>query len=146
MKLLRYLVITAAAGLALATSADPTQAQCPTCGLGVGHGMGLGHGLGGGRAPTTLLNGLGAGPGMGGFGGKKQQLPLFQAAPWYQYWPYDGHFLMPAPVSGPFYGPPLTGNFPTNPYFPGPAMPVGPNYGYGQGIPGGAPPLMQPRK
>jgi hypothetical protein len=68
------------------------------------------------------------------FGGG-QPLPVFQAAPWYLYWPYDGHFLTPAPVQGAFYGPPGPGNFPVNPYFPaGPAM-----GGYGP-IPGGAPP------
>ncbi len=27
-------------------------------------------------------------------------LPVFQAAPWYLYWPYDGHFLTPAPMYG----------------------------------------------
>jgi hypothetical protein len=59
--------------------------------------------------------------------------PTFQAAPWYLYWPYDGHFLTPAPVTGAFYGPPTPGNFPINPYFPGPA------YGYGP-MPGGPPP------
>ncbi len=39
--------------------------------------------------------------------------------------PTNAHFLTPAAVAGPFYGPPLTGNFPVNPYFPGPAAPVG---------------------
>lgn len=52
------------------------------------------------------------------FHGKGPQ-PTFQAAPWYLYWPYDGHFLTPAPVQGAFYGPPTPGNFPVNPYFPG---------------------------
>lgn len=67
--------------------------------------------------------------------GNHQPLPVYQAAPWYLYWPYDGHFLTPAPVTGPFYGPPTPGNFPVNPYFPGPA------YGHGYGpIPGGPPP------
>jgi hypothetical protein len=70
----------------------------------------------------------------GHFFGSKQQLPVFQAAPWYLYWPYDGHFMTPAPVTGAFYGPPTTGNFPVNPYFPGPAY-----GGYGP-IPGGPPP------
>ena len=65
----------------------------------------------------------------------KNPLPAFQAAPWYLYWPYDGHFLTPAPVQGAFYGPPGPGNFPVNPYFPGPMM----GGGYGP-IPGGAPP------
>lgn len=68
-------------------------------------------------------------------GANQQPLPVFQAAPWYLYWPYDGHFLTPAPVQGAFYGPPGPGNFPVNPYFPGPMM----GGGYGP-IPGGAPP------
>jgi hypothetical protein len=65
------------------------------------------------------------------FGGHNQ--PVFQAAPWYLYWPYDAHFLTPAPVTGAFYGPPTAGNFPVNPYFP-PAL-----GGYGP-MPGGPPP------
>lgn len=48
----------------------------------------------------------------------KQPMPAFQAAPWYLYWPYDGHFLTPAPLSGPFYAPPTAGGMQTNPYFP----------------------------
>jgi hypothetical protein len=55
-----------------------------------------------------------------------RQLPAFQAAPWYLYWPYDGHFLTPAPVHAPFYGPPTAGNFPVNPYFPAPGGYYGP--------------------
>jgi hypothetical protein len=68
------------------------------------------------------------------FRGHNTQLPVFQAAPWYLYWPYDAHFLTPAPVTGAFYGPPIPGNFPVNPYFPGPA------YGHFGPIPGGPPP------
>ncbi|HJZ56228.1 MAG TPA: hypothetical protein VKE74_14775 [Gemmataceae bacterium] len=69
------------------------------------------------------------------FGSRRQPLPTFQAAPWYLYWPYDAHFLTPAPVTGPFYGPAGPGNF-VNPYFPAPAYaPYGP-------IPGGPPPGM----
>ena len=66
--------------------------------------------------------------------GSRQPLPTFQAAPWYLYWPYDAHFLTPAPVTGAFYGPPTPGNFPVNPYFPGPA------YGSFGPMPGGPPP------
>jgi len=68
------------------------------------------------------------------FGHSQKNLPAFQAAPWYLYWPYDAHFLTPAPVTGAFYGPPTAGNFPVNPYFPGPSY-----GGYGP-IPGGPPP------
>jgi len=66
--------------------------------------------------------------------GSRQPLPVYQAAPWYLYWPYDAHFLTPAPVTGAFYGPPVPGNFPVNPYFPGPA------YGAYGPMPGGPPP------
>jgi hypothetical protein len=64
-------------------------------------------------------------------------LPTFQAAPWYLYWPYDAHFLTPAPVRAPFYAPPGGGNFPVNPYFPAPAGYYGP-------IPGGPAPAGVP--
>lgn len=71
-------------------------------------------------------------------GHHKAPLPTFQAAPWYLYWPYDGHFQTPAPVTAPFYAPPGPGNFPVNPYFPAPAGPYGP-------IPGGpAPGIVSP--
>ena len=73
------------------------------------------------------------------FGSHQKSLPTFQAAPWYMYWPYDAHFLTPAPVTAPFYAPPGPGNFPANPYFPSPGgyygpMPGGPAPG---GIPFG---------
>ncbi len=64
-------------------------------------------------------------------------LPTYQAAPWYLYWPYDAHFQTPAPVHAPFYGPPVGGNFPVNPYFPAPAGGFGP-------MPGGPPPAGVP--
>ena len=144
MKFLRHLTLAAAVGLSVAALAGSAQAAgygvpgCSTCG-GSSHGFGFGGGLGLGggsaRQPATLFQGQ-----HGGLFKSHQNLPVFQAAPWYNYWPYDGHFLTPAPVSGPFYGPPLTGNFPVNPYFPGPAMPYGAASGFGQGIPGGPPP------
>jgi len=65
--------------------------------------------------------------------GHKQPQPTFQAAPWYLYWPYDGHFMTPAPVGGQFNGPPTPGNFPVNPYFQGQ---MGGGFGPG-GYPGG---------
>lgn len=63
----------------------------------------------------------------------QQPLPVYQAAPWYLYWPYDGHFLTPAPIGGAFYPPPVQGNFPVNPYFPQPSIPTTP-------VPGGTSP------
>jgi hypothetical protein len=72
---------------------------------------------------------------------RRPNLPVYQAAPWYNYWPYDGHFLMPAPISGQFYGPPMTGNFPVNPYFPGAVGGFGTMPG---GPPPGTPSMVQP--
>lgn len=51
---------------------------------------------------------------------QRQPLPAFQAAPWYLYWPYNGHFQTPAPLYGQFYAPPGMqgyGGGMTNPYF-----------------------------
>jgi len=47
-------------------------------------------------------------------------LPVYMAAPWYLYWPYDAHFMTPAPVQGAWHGPPMMGNYPVQPYFPMP--------------------------
>jgi hypothetical protein len=124
MKPLRYLLLTAALGAALATSSATARAgdhlppfdphtQAATLAQAGGPGS---------RASLFFSN------------FKRRQLPVFQAAPWYNYWPYDAHFLTPAPISGQFYGPPLTGNFPVNPYFPAPHL-----SGYGP-MPGGPPP------
>lgn len=133
MKLLRYFVMVAAVGLAIAATAGTASAWGKdSCSGGNCHG----HAKPPAPTPTTLFNFAGL--------GHKPKLPAFQAAPWYNYWPYDAHFLTPAPISGPFYGPPLTGNFPVNPYFPGPAAATGygaAGYGFGQGIPGGAAPV-----
>src|SRR5262245_55131743 len=120
MKLLRYFVLVAAAGLALAATPGAASAWEKPC-FGCGHG-GKYH-----PQPSVLFQ-----------GGLNKKQPAFQAAPWYLYWPYDAHFLTPAPVSGPFYGPPLTGNFPVNPFFPGPAGPVG-----FAPVPGGPVPVPQ---
>ncbi|QVL34497.1 hypothetical protein KIH39_11485 [Telmatocola sphagniphila] len=51
--------------------------------------------------------------------GDRPVLPVFQAAPWYLYWPYDAHFQTPAPIYGAFYAPPQMGGFNAQPYFPG---------------------------
>lgn len=117
MKFVRALAAVAAlvVGSDFASAGDK---GCSTC----GSKFSFGHRTIGVPQPSTLFNGA-----------HHQKLPVFQAAPWYMYWPYDGHFLTPAPVNGAFYGPPVTGNFPVNPYFPhpggahgfgGPQMPV----------------------
>ncbi len=145
MKLLRSFVIVAGVALALGATADRADANgigvpCVGCNSG-------GHIGGGGPPPSrTTLFGQRGGHNLGGNLTGHTKLPVFQAAPWYQYWPYDGHFMTPAPVSGAFYGPPMTGNFPVNPYFPGAQGGFG--YGFG-GVPGGPPtgypgPLPQP--
>ncbi len=62
-------------------------------------------------------------------------LPVYMAAPWYLYWPYDGHFQTVAPMaSGAFYPPPaytgnpfLTGRY--TGYVPGTAVPTFPMAG-----------------
>ena len=73
---------------------------------------------------------------LGPFSRGGQGLPVFQAAPWYLYWPYDAHFLTPAPIGGAYYAPPM-GYYPIQPFFPRPmygnsGMPYGVPY---SGIP-----------
>ena len=66
----------------------------------------------------------------------KQPLPAFQAAPWYNYWPYDAHFQTPAPLQGAYYAPPGAGGGGqlVNPYFGGGMY--GPQAGYPSTMPG----------
>lgn len=121
---LRKIAFVAAVALGVTASASQVRAD------GWGHNSPFSNGP---RYPT-----LGAFVTHGnGLFGKKAPLPTFQAAPWYLYWPYDGHFLTPAPVNAPFYAPPGPGNFPVNPYFPAPAGNYGP-------IPGGPAPAGVP--
>ena len=65
-------------------------------------------------------------------------LPVYMAAPWYNYWPYDGHFQTVAPIAaGAFYPPPAyTGN---------PFMPAAPT-GYVPGAPVQRFPMAAPPK
>ena len=50
---------------------------------------------------------------------RQAPVPAFQAAPWYSYWPYNSHFMTPAPLTGAYYGPPGGGaGGLVNPYFP----------------------------
>jgi hypothetical protein len=125
----RLTLIAVLASAALAATATNVSADGWGC---------AGPGCGAGCSPGFNTHPLGT-PRYYSFGnyacGQCSNKPTFQAAPWYLYWPYDGHFLTPAPVTGAFYGPPTPGNFPVNPYFPGPA------YGFGYGpMPGGPPP------
>jgi len=67
----------------------------------------------------------------------KQPLPAFQAAPWYLYWPYNGHFMTPAPLglgaggygAGGGYG----GGYGAGGYGAGGGNPYFPQYGGGYG-------------
>ena len=56
--------------------------------------------------------------GLFGARGGGPPLPVYQAAPWYLYFPYDAYFQTPAPMNGLFYPPPAAGNWPSNPYYP----------------------------
>jgi len=121
----RLMLIAVLASAALAASAGNASADGWGC-----SGPGCGKGGKGGCVPYPNYYSFGS----YAFGSHCNK-PTFQAAPWYLYWPYDGHFLTPAPVTGAFFGPPTPGNFPVNPYFPGPG------YGFGYApIPGGPPP------
>lgn len=155
MKTLGYLILTAAVGLVATTDAAANPIYAPPPGPGCsGPGCAGGASYGGYYGPhsgqTTLarelLNHGGGQRNVNPHRGErlsaffqnfnsKPKLPVFQAAPWYNYWPYDGHFLTPAPISGQFYGPPMTGNFPVNPYFPGAGY-----AGFGGPVQGGPPP------
>jgi hypothetical protein len=58
---------------------------------------------------------------LGLFGGgiidSMPTLPVYMAAPWYNYWPYDGHFQTIAPMAhGLYYPPPV---YTGNPYLAG---------------------------
>lgn len=48
----------------------------------------------------------------------------FMAAPWYLYWPYDAHFMTPAPVYGAYYPPPNVYGSYSMPYFPTQPVPL----------------------
>ncbi len=86
---------------------------------------------------------------LGIFRRSGQTLPVYQAAPWYNYWPYDAHFLTPAPMTGAYYAPPM-GGYSIQPFFPqtsyGYAPPYGPGTGFGPQnyVPMGQPPLLNP--
>jgi hypothetical protein len=114
-----------AAGLAAATDAraqappppaGPAYVQgpgsCPNgdCGQGYGGYGGKGSHVFAGKFWTHPLNGLYGQAAM-------PTLPVYMAAPWYLYWPYDGHFQTIAPMAhGLYYPPPM---FTGNPFLPG---------------------------
>jgi hypothetical protein len=143
------LAAIAAAGLLSAEAS----AQGPPPGTVVDGGSYAGYGPPGGAAGYGYNAGNAHFPGTGKFwsrsffGGKFSSsgnltrmptLPVFMAAPWYNYWPYDGHFQTVAPISaGAFYPPPAyTGN---------PFMPAAP-LGYVPGAPVQPYPMAAPPK
>jgi hypothetical protein len=54
---------------------------------------------------------------------RQTPVPAFQAAPWYLYFPYNGHFQTPAPMMGGFTPPPAGAGM-MNPYFPAGGVPM----------------------
>lgn len=74
---------------------------------------------------------------------RQPTLPVYMAAPWYLYWPYDGHFQTVAPMAaGAQWMPPPQSAFganPTLPTFPG-FVPFTPN----QTFPNFGAPAVQP--
>lgn len=97
---MKNFILAAVGGTALAMCASPVQASgCP--------------------GPACQQPGV---VGQGGVFHKlfaRQPLPAFQAAPWYLYWPYNAHFMTPAPLPGAPFGTPGVGQPMVNPYFPG---------------------------
>jgi hypothetical protein len=149
MTRLRSLLAVAALALVFAAGSPSARADGYPVGPGPGCPTGYGQGYPQGNTqhgpPQTLAQAIHTPANGQRFAQFFQNihhknLPAFQAAPWYNYWPYDGHFLTPAPIGGQFYGPAMTGNFPVNPYFPGPVnpgygpMPGGPAPGFPSGV------------
>jgi hypothetical protein len=126
-------LMAAAVAVAGLAGAD-AQAQAPTYAQGTGS---CANGDCGGGAPAYDYGGHGWGLGAhfaakpywtAGFFGhpylsssnnitRMPTLPVFMAAPWYNYWPYDGHFQTVAPMAHGLYYPPPT--YTGNPYLPG---------------------------
>jgi len=86
-------------------------------GYGGGYAEGGGYGHFGAK-PIWTSTFFGHGyAGSGGRIARMPTLPVFMAAPWYNYWPYDGHFQTIAPMAHGLYYPPPT--YTGNPYLPG---------------------------
>ncbi len=120
MKKLCLMALLAGAGL-LGQTADAAAAGYPGC-----------------------SNCQGAGPRLPFF--RQTASPAFQAAPWYSYWPYNSHFMTPAPLTGAYYAPPGGGaGGMQNPYFANPYY-GGPAGAAPQQMPGTAMPAVVPAK
>ena len=113
---------------------------CSTCGTSGGSHSGHGGSFGAGASGyNSQANHPWAYRPYGSFfgHGASQQLPVFQAAPWYLYFPYNAHFQTPAPIGGGYYPPPIMGGGYGGgmPYFPGTSPVIAPQF---------APQQMQP--
>jgi hypothetical protein len=119
----------AVAGLTAADARAQAPAPAPAPAYAQGSGSCANGDCGGSAAPSHSYGHWGAKPfwtqtffghGAVGSGGRIAQmptLPVFMAAPWYNYWPYDGHFQTVAPMAHGLYYPPPT--YTGNPYLPG---------------------------
>ena len=95
--------------------------------VGGGAGYAAGGYAGGGGALDYHMPGTGQYWARGFFGSPRfssaqnltrmPTLPVYMAAPWYLYWPYDGHFQTVAPMAHGLYYPPPT--YTGNPYLAG---------------------------
>ena len=100
---MKTLVLTIAASAAFLAAPTAVANDCATCG----------------GARTWGLHAHKYERFTGWFHSGNSQAPRLQASPWYSYWPYNGHFMTPAPFGGPFVPPPTVGGGMANPYFPG---------------------------
>ena len=117
-----------AALLAAGLAGAEAQAQGPGYGAPGGGYGGPGNGAGYGSRGGSKFNGMGKFWSKSIFGGpslsssqnltRMPTLPVYMAAPWYLYWPYDGHFQTVAPPAqaAAFYPPPA---YTGNPYLSG---------------------------
>jgi hypothetical protein len=97
----------------------PPQAQMYGGGAGYAQFGGAYGGQGGGGKGYGKIWTRGGVLGLfgGGVVSTMPTLPVYMAAPWYLYWPYDGHFQTVAPMAHGLYYPPPT--YTGNPYLAG---------------------------
>ena len=135
MKKLALAIMIAATGVVSSASAQtPGCANCDQGGGGYPQGGG-GYPQGGGYAQPGHFSNYSA-PWMAHphFGGnhfsrsnqvsRMPTLPVYMAAPWYLYWPYDGHFQTVAPMAAMSQWMPP----PQSAYGANPALPTYPGY------------------
>lgn len=136
----KWLIAAAVVAAGLMTSTAQAQQPCNNCGTpapvaaphwgghaGYGHGHLAGHPLFNGSHAYNAHPAHGH-PWLSKSGNltRMPTLPVYMAAPWYLYWPYDGHFQTVAPMAAGIYYPPP--QYIGNPYLVG---------GYGGGyVPG----------